>query len=284
MIIDFHTHTFPDKIAARTLEGLSEKSESHYYTDGTEKGLLEEMQKSGVDISVKLAVATKAEQVEKINTGIVDQINAGEVPAGLIYFGAMHPGFENPGQELKRLSEAGVKGIKIHPAYQNTDFDDIRFLRIMDKAEELGLIVITHSGWDIGIPERNFTTTKSVLKVLKEVSPTRLVLAHMGGWADWGGVKEYICGAPVYFDTAFSLGDIGWKDSGKTHYATERNLDTQEFTDLVNAHGVGRILFGTDSPWAPAGEYITFIKKAPGLSDAEKNMIFSDNAKALLGL
>ena len=32
------------------------------------------------------------------------------------------------------------------------DFDDIRTLRILDRAAELGLIVLSHSGLDVGFP------------------------------------------------------------------------------------------------------------------------------------
>ena len=41
-------------------------------------------------------------------------------------------------------------GIKIHPAYQNTDIDDIKMMRIIDFASEQGLIILTHAGIDIG--------------------------------------------------------------------------------------------------------------------------------------
>ncbi len=39
MIIDFHTHIFPDKIAGATIEKLSKASDSPAYTDGTKDGL-----------------------------------------------------------------------------------------------------------------------------------------------------------------------------------------------------------------------------------------------------
>ena len=35
MIIDFHTHIFPENIAARTIAKLSSGSGSNAYTDGT---------------------------------------------------------------------------------------------------------------------------------------------------------------------------------------------------------------------------------------------------------
>ena len=49
MIIDFHTHIFPDKIAGATIEKLSKASDSPAYTDGTKDGLKRSMEESGVD-------------------------------------------------------------------------------------------------------------------------------------------------------------------------------------------------------------------------------------------
>ena len=68
MIIDFHTHMFPDKIAASTisyLAGIIE--ESHPYTDGTYESLKHVTEESGVDISIVLPIVTKPKQFDSIN-------------------------------------------------------------------------------------------------------------------------------------------------------------------------------------------------------------------------
>ena len=67
MIIDFHTHTFPDSIAARAVDSLSKEAHIVPYTDGTVSGLLNSMDKGGIDMSVLLPVATASSQVESIN-------------------------------------------------------------------------------------------------------------------------------------------------------------------------------------------------------------------------
>ena len=67
MLIDFHTHTFPDKIAAAALEQLGTRAGISPHTDGTYQGLKDAMARDGVDISVVLPVATNPAQVEKIN-------------------------------------------------------------------------------------------------------------------------------------------------------------------------------------------------------------------------
>ena len=63
MIIDFHTHVFPEKIAERTIEKLSFVSGGLIpQTNGTLKSLKELMNKDGVDKSVTLSIATNEKQ------------------------------------------------------------------------------------------------------------------------------------------------------------------------------------------------------------------------------
>ena len=51
MLIDFHTHIFPDALAAKTLPRLSHIAyDSPYYTDGTERGALDAMSLSLIHI------------------------------------------------------------------------------------------------------------------------------------------------------------------------------------------------------------------------------------------
>mgnify|MGYP004452568245 CR=1 FL=1 len=51
MIIDFHTHIFPDAIAQRTIEKLEAAANIKAHSDGTLTGLKTSMQKAGVDMT-----------------------------------------------------------------------------------------------------------------------------------------------------------------------------------------------------------------------------------------
>lgn len=51
MIIDFHTHIFPEKIAARTLDFLKDICQTEPDTDGTAKDLIRSAKEAGVDLS-----------------------------------------------------------------------------------------------------------------------------------------------------------------------------------------------------------------------------------------
>ena len=201
MIIDIHTHTFPDKLAATTIPKLELMSHTKSYVDGTNGGLMASMAKAGVNYSVVLPVATSPKQVVHINDSSA-RINEQFEQTGIFSFGCIHPDYDDYRAELARVKDLGLKGIKLHPVYQDVNFDDIRTLRILDRAAELGLIVLTHSGLDVGFPGRVRVTPAMVQHAVKEVGPLTLILAHMGGWRNWDEAEQLLADAPVYLDTS----------------------------------------------------------------------------------
>lgn len=278
-IIDFHTHAFPDKIAGKTIELLSNKAGIPAHSDGTTQGLKRVLGSAGISLGVVLPVVTRAEQFESI-TRFATQINEayegcgnmtadGDLPNGtrLLSFGGIHPDTPDYKKELKMLSDLGFRGVKIHPDYQGVYFDDIRFMRIIEYASELGLIIITHAGVDIGIPEPVRCTPERALKVLREVKPEKLVLAHMGGWRLWEEVLDTLAGEQVYLDTAYSMGHI------------EETL----FVKLCRTHGVENVLFATDCPWGNPKRDLEAFMSMP-LTTEEQELMLHRNAERLLGL
>ena len=148
MIIDFHTHTFPNQIAAKTLAKLSNLSHTIPFTDGTAGDLSAAARAAGVDLSVILPVATSSRQVAHINEAAAHG-NEKTGETGLFSFGCIHPDYPEWKEELGRIAALGLKGVKIHPVYQGVALDDPRYLRIMERAGELELIVVNHAGADI---------------------------------------------------------------------------------------------------------------------------------------
>ena len=67
MIIDFHTHVFPDRIAKKTIAHLSEKGGIPPFSDGTCEGLLSRISAAGVDVAVTLPVLTSPTQFDSVN-------------------------------------------------------------------------------------------------------------------------------------------------------------------------------------------------------------------------
>ena len=279
MVIDFHTHTFPEKIAAAALKKMQGDCHSAAFTEGTNAALKKSMAESGVDYSVVLPVITNPAKTASINRVSISE----NLKDGLIFFGGIHPDTENYGEELENLAKSGIKGVKIHPVYQGADIDDIRYLRILYKAAECGLTVVTHAGDDIGFPGVVRCSPKMILNAVKQVGNLKLVAAHMGGWRNWDAAAELLHDTEVYIDTAFSLGEITPLDDGYYKPCELKLLSDERFTELVRAFGSNRLLFGTDSPWDSQKKSIKQILDLP-LEKEEKENIFYKNAKRLLDL
>ena len=280
MIIDFHTHTFPDKIADAAIAKLSGSSGTVPFTTGTNASLTESMKCAGVDLSVVLPVATNPSKVSHIN-----EISASlDGKDGLCHFGCMHPDVDDIEGEVKHIASLGLRGLKIHPVYQDTDLDDERFIRILSACGEAGLIVVTHSGLDIGFPGVVRCSPASARRAIKAAGPVTLVLAHMGGWRNWDEVADAVADTTCYIDTSFSLGRLT-PLPGDDRYSEEelQMLRGEEFVAIVRALGAKRVLFGTDSPWSDQATSLRDIEALP-LTDEEKAMIFGGNAARLLGL
>ena len=273
MIIDFHTHIFPDKIAAKTIESLGAIAGVRAATNGTLNGLLSSMEVSGIEKSVIMPVCTKPEQFETINN-FAKKIND-TYNGKLISFGGIHPDCENPKEKLKYIKSLGISGIKIHPDYQSVMIDDMRFMRIIEYANEEGLMILTHAGIDIGLPQPVHCPPEKMRKVLDTLTPKKMILAHMGGWKQWEEVYEYLAGENVYLDTAFMFGV--WDNEVEDRDYIGREM----FLKLVKKHGADKILFATDSPWSNAAKGIEYIRGLP-MDEKDKKLILGENAANLL--
>ncbi len=279
MIIDFHTHTFPERIAQRAITGMQANSHAAAFSDGTVAGLQASMMEAGITHSVVLPVATNPTKLASMNDAAI-ALNGTD---GIIHFGAVHPLAENWKTELARLVSNGIKGIKIHPFYQGVDIDDIRYLRILGRAAELGLVTVMHAGSEIAYPGQIRCSPEMTAKALRQLGPIPIVLAHMGGWKNWDRVAEHLVPTGCYIDTAISLGAIAPLDDG--HYAPEELplLDGDDFCSLVRAFGSQRVLFGTDCPWADQKTEVAKLRALP-LTSGEKEDILHCNAQRLLGI
>ena len=280
MIVDIHTHTFPDKIAPAAMDKLQTASHTRAFCDGTAAGLQKAMAMAGVDLSVVLPVATNTHQVSRVNDVSAALNRQG---GGILSFGCIHPDCEDWKQELDRIVQLGIKGIKLHPVYQGVDMDDVRYVRILARAGELGLVVLTHAGLDLGFPGEVRCTPTMLRRAVKQAGPVKLIAAHMGGWRNWDEVTRCLADTTVGLDTSYALGQIA--DDGQGFFAPEEleMMSSEQFVELVRAFGAERVYFGTDSPWRGQEQSIAAIKQLP-LTEEEKTAILGGNACRLLGL
>ena len=282
MIIDAHTHTFPKKIASSVVDKLEKRAKSRAYTDATEEELIKSMKKSNINASIILPIATNIKQTQKLNDIAIEK-NKNFSKTGIFSLGTIHPDYEDYKSELKRIKKGGLTGIKIHPAYQGVDLDDIRFLRIIEFAEELDLAVVIHAGLDIGFPEHNYADINQISLVIEKIKPKKMVLAHLGGWKDWDNVEKYLVGSDVYMDTAFSLGRYEPPKDIFVEFEKTKMISNEQFKRIVEKHGYDKIIFGTDSPWGAQEKVLDNIYECK-LNEKEIHKVLADNAVKVYNL
>lgn len=269
MIIDFHAHVFPDKIAGATINALSQSASIMPHSSGTLDGLISQMTDTGVDISVNLPVLTRAKQLESVSAFALEINQKPYTGARVISFAGMHPDIEDYQGALDKIKQSGFLGIKLHPDYQGTFIDDERYVKILAYAKKLDLITVTHAGLDgafIGQPIK--CTPERALRLLDALGGyEKLVFAHLGGNELYDEVYDKLLGQSVYIDTSYVLP------------FTSR----EQFEKLLSKHGENKILFATDSPWQHQGN-MQEILRSYGLGSEIESKIFHENAAKLLKL
>lgn len=266
MIIDFHTHVFPDALAPKAGASLSATAGFPLFSDLTVRGQLEVMHEEGIDLAVVLNTVTNTRQVENVNRFAVE--TAKKQP-DLIVFGSVHPGGELPAEVVERLHADGIRGIKLHPDYLRIPFDDPAYHPVLEAAVSFDMPVVIHAGWDPVSPEKIHATPQAIKTVLGNFPALKLVCAHMGGMRLWDEVLDTLCGKDVWFDTAMCHARAG--------------MQPAQARVILNKHGAEHILFGSDMPWARPLEVLAFLEQA-GLTDSERDSILSQNAMHLLNL
>ena len=264
MIIDFHTHCFPDKIAEKALPVLKSRSGiTHPFHDGTVSGLLELAKNNGVDCSVVLNITTNPHQQSKVNDFAISLTDVD----GIIPFGSVHPDSPCALEELERLKANGIKGVKLHPDYQDFFVNEKKMFPIYEKIASLGLITLFHCGFDIGYPEPVHCTAEALASVLPVFGNAPVVAAHFGGIWSMPETRKHLAGKNVYLDTAYGYGML------TPRYAKE----------IIDIHGADKILFGSDAPWNTPSQDIELIK-CFGLTAEEEKAVLGENARKLLGI
>jgi len=260
VIIDFHTHCFPDDLAARAVPRLEEVTGIRARLDGTAASLLGSMAEAGIDCSAIQHIATRPGQERTINEWAA-RIQGPRI----VFFGRLPPETPDWRGELTRLLDLGLPGVKLHPDYQGFFVDEPRMFPFYEALGRAGLIVLFHAGVDIGLPDPCHCPPDRLRRVIDRFPEGKWVAAHMGGYRYWDEVETHLLGRPVYLDTSYSY----------------RELGAERMKDLIRRHGVGRILFGTDSPWVEQCQAVEEIRSL-GLTAVEEAAILGGNAAGIL--
>lgn len=258
-IIDIHNHIFPDAIADKAVESIGRYYQVQMWGRGTVQALLESGSKIGVDRYVVHSSATHAGQVQAINDYIAGVVGS---HSNMIGFGTLHSGLDDIHAEVERIISLGLKGIKLHPEFQNFCVDDDSMLPIY-AAIEGKLPLLIHMGDE----NRDSSSPLRLSRILERFPRLTVIAAHFGGYRMWDDSMKYLFGKNVYMDTSSSL----------------PFLDRAKATEMIRRHGADKFLFGSDFPmWDHQEELERFLSL--DLTDEERKAILYDNAARLLGL
>ena len=232
-IIDAHAHIFPEKIAAKATHAISDfYAHIDMAHNGSAEELLKSGEKAGVSRYLVFSTATTAAQVESINDFILSQA---ELHKEFIPVGTMHADFKNYEEEIERIYNRGIRGIKLHPDFQKFNFDDERMLPIYEFLEKKGMFVVTHSGdYRYG-----FSHPLRVANIAKKFKKLDIIAAHCGGWSQWDTAIECLILPNIYVDSSSTMGFF------------DKNIVKKS----LECYGRDRMFFGTDFPmWDHVGE------------------------------
>lgn len=261
MIIDFHTHAFPAKVAPRAMEVLQHNAAVIPFHDGTVASLRDYTRKAGVDTAVVLNIATNPKQQKNVNDFAISLLGED----GIIPFGSVHPDAPDALAELERIHAAGIKGIKLHPEYQEFFVDDPKYWPLYQKLRALRLITVFHAGVDIEYFDPVHGSPERLKRALPAFEGGVVVAAHWGGYIMWNEVERHLIGQDVYFDTS---------------YAYSRMPKGQALRMMQN-HDKHRFLFGSDMPWSGTDQELMFIDSLC-LPAEEKAQLLGGNALRIL--
>ena len=264
MVIDFHTHAFPDELAPKAMQSLLASSDGIYppVSDGTVSGLLKNMDAWNIDVSVVQPVITKQSQLVKTN-----EWAAGIQSDRILSFGGIFPHTDDYKRDIDFVAGLGLKGLKFHAEYQDFILDDEYMLKIYDYALSKNLSILHHAGFDPAYPPPFRSSPQRFARVAEAMRGGIIIAAHLGGHAQWDDVEEYVAGSGIYLDTSM----------GFEYFSHE------QFLRIAEKHGADKILFGSDAPWSNAQAEIEQLKSLP-LPETDIDAILSGNARRILGI
>ena len=258
-IIDAHAHIFPEKISQKATDAIGDFYDLPMYCEGISKKLLDESFKAGISKYLVCSTATTPHQVRSINDFIAKECGKHPEFWGL---GTLHPLMENLEDEVARIENLGLHGIKIHPDFQKFDIDCKEAFKIYS-AIEGKLPILIHMGDE----RHEYSSPAKLARVLKNFPHLNVIAAHFGGYRRWRDAEEYLRHPNLKIDTSSSLAII------PAEYARK----------LIYHYGVENVFFGTDFPmWEPLAELDRFF--ALKLSFDENQKILVGNFKDFFGI
>ena len=279
MIIDVHTHIFPPDIR-KYRERYCQRDAwfNELYSNErarlvTVEDLIEEMDVSGVDVSVTFSFGwTDPALIEETNSYVIDAVR--RYPQRLRGMAVTLP---TAGQravyELERCAQAGLIGLgELMPHGQDYRLSNVTLLKpLIEVVRHYKLITLSHCSEPVGhlYPGKGNISLPDIIAFLTAFPDVPFIAAHWGG-----GLPFYALMPEIQRITANV-----WYDTAATIYLYQDRI----FPIVERLVGADHILFASDYGLLSQKRIIKRIKQS-GLSEQQVAMVLGGNAQQLLGI
>ena len=299
-IIDAHVHTYGSrKIGRQAMMGSG-----HTDYGGTVDELLDLMVRGGIEKAVMVNMTPVVEMFDAAVAKLPSDLSGAELAEvendirrqmigrlqrrnqwtcemarehpQLTAFIGLDPsmGDEELVAEIDRRRDEGARGIKLHPPNQRFYPGDRRLWPAYERAQELDLPIIFHSGaFALGPRPTDHAHPRYFPEVLSAFPHLTVVMAHLA-FGDFAACADLARAHPnVFFDCCYIIN------------GTEKSpaLNDEEAAAALRLVGTDRVMFGSDYPWFDPVLDAARILRLP-LTDANKRAVLRENALRVLAL
>ena len=277
MIIDCHTHVFPEEVR-KDREAFCKKDEGFAFIYDRSKAkmvgvedLMASMDEFGIDRSVICGFPWSRPDLCSFQNQYLME-SASRYPNRLIAFVSLL--FSNPDwseKELDRAVKGGAQGIGEIAFYRDemTSQDILSMKPILAQMERQGIPLLLHTNETIGhaYPGKGRTPLERFYEMILSFPSLPIILAHWGGGFPFYELMPEVAKVMthVYYDTAASPFLYS-----KRIYAIAREIV-----------GVEKIFFGTDFPLISPRRYYKELEGS-GLSKQDREKILGLNFSRLI--
>ena len=276
--IDFHVHLPTPEWLDVSMKGYVEAAEKYFRSKVARKSLEDLAREYEALDVVAVLLAWDAETATarpRVPTELVADA-CREFPKAFVGFGSVDPlKGQRAVEELERIAELGLKGVKLHPSLQAFAPNEERHWPLYEKCQELGLITLFHtgtSGIGAGQPGGQGIRIDLARPILLDAPAAafpdlKIIAAHFG--YPWH--LELL--AMALHKTNIHIDISGW---------SPRYIPTEVVRDM-KGRLQDQFLFGSDYPFIQPQRCLEELGTL-GIPDAVMQKVLLDNGRRLLGI
>jgi len=279
MIIDSHTHLFPESVKNDRSLFFDKEPEFKLLYDSprakiaTIAELIQTMDIHGVDISVISGFPWRnPDFTKKNNNTLLEAVQA--YPDRIKGLACFDMSWEGAADEAVRCMDAGLSGVGELAFYlSGIDAKALKLLEpVMAALRENGnRPCMIHTNEPIGHPYPGKTpvTLEQIDTLARTFPDNRIILAHWGG-----GIFFYHVMKKQVKETLKNI----WYDTAASVFL----YDPEIYNMAIQANVIDKVLFGTDFPLLTPDRYYADMDKS-AMTKAHKRQVLGENAFALFG-